>query len=111
MLPSSKRLTTALFKKTIDNGRSAHSQLFILKLIKEGGPSRFSVSVSKKVAKKAVERNKIRRRAYSAISSFYPAIKHGIHGVVIAKNPAAKASLEEIISDIKSFFVKSGHLK
>ncbi len=111
MLASSQRLTIPLFKNVMDKGRSMHSSLFIFRLAKIGGNSRFSVSVSKKVAKKAVDRNKIRRRAYSVLNSLYSRIQNGFHGVLIAKNTASKAPFQEISADIEGFFVKSGLLK
>src|SRR3989344_5648297 len=99
MLPNQKRLTTTLFKDTIDGGMTYHSSLFILKLLKTIGPSRFSVSVPKKVAKSAVERNKIRRRVYSAIRILYPNIKEshsyaGSHERIRAGNKSFEADDE-----------------
>ncbi|HEY4503562.1 MAG TPA: ribonuclease P protein component [Candidatus Paceibacterota bacterium] len=111
MLPNQKRLTTTLFKDTIDGGMTYHSSLFILKLLKTIGPSRFSVSVPKKVAKSAVERNKIRRRVYSAIRILYPKIKEGFYGVFISKDSIKKASFIEISSILEQSFVKLGLLK
>lgn len=111
MLPSSKRLTIPLFKEVIDKGRSLHSDFFIIRLLKSSGQSRFSVSVPKKVAKGAIERNKIRRRAYSVIAAIYSKAKSGIHGVLVAKSPVSKADFQDILSDIESFFVKTGLLK
>lgn len=111
MLPSSKRLTIPLFKTVLEKGKIFHSSLFIFKAIKIEGQSRFSVSVSKKVAKNAVLRNKIRRRVYSNIASVYPSIVNGIHGVFIAKSPIINSPFEEVASDLQSLFVKSGLLK
>ena len=111
MLPRPKRLSTALFKGVIGEGRSLHSPLFVIRVLKLSGPSRFSVSVPKKIAKTAVLRNKIRRRIYSALEPLFPNIKADIHGVFIVKPTILTASFEEISKGIKDFFGKSGFLK
>jgi ribonuclease P protein component len=98
----------------MEKGKIFHSPFFLLKAMKsleEQGPSRFSVSVSKKVAKGAVLRNKIRRRTYSALQPLYNRVQPGFRIVLIAKNPVLEASLEEITTSLDDFFVKTGLLK
>jgi len=111
MLPSSKRLSTSLFKKVMDEGVVFHSPLFLLRLIKITGKSRFSVTVPKKVAKTAVERNKTRRCVYSSLSKHFDTILPGFYGVFIAKNTILTANLVKIDSDIKEVLGKSRILK
>ncbi len=111
MLPSSKRLSTALFKEVITKGKHLHSPLFVLRAIKTEGLSRFSVSVPKKVAKTAVLRNKLRRRFYSALNPLFVEIKPGIHGVFIVKETILKAHFKSLSTELREFFVKSGLLK
>lgn len=94
----------------MDKGRLFHSSFFSAKLLKIEGLSRFSVAVSKKVAKKAVDRNKTRRRVYSSLRPIIAKIS-GIHGVIMIKAPVLKASLKEIESEMAEFFVKIGLLK
>ncbi len=111
MLPSSKRLTTSLFKETIAKGRIFHSSLFTIRVMKSEGLSRFSVAVPKKVAKTAVERNKLRRRTYSVLRNLHSRIKVGFHGVFITKPSIKTANIDSIREDTEQFFVKSGLLK
>ncbi len=111
MLPSSKRLSTPLFKKVMEEGKIFHSPLFLARLLKVEGVNRFSVAVPKKIAKTAVERNKIRRRFYSALRPLDPKISPSVQGVFIVKAPVIKSSLAEISSELKSFFVKIGLMK
>lgn len=114
MLPRSKRLTTAIFDEVFTTGRTAHSALFTLRMKKTDGPSRFAISVSKKIAKSAVVRNKIRRRTYSALRAILEnpkSFKCNVHVVLIAKNGSDKALVGEIANDIRSVFVKSGILE
>lgn len=111
MLPSSQRLTIHLFKSAIEKGKIFHSSLFTARLVKVEGISRFGVSVSKKIAKSAVERNKIRRRVYSALRELYPRISPSVHGVFIMKAPVLTSSFDEIKRGAEDFFVKTGLLK
>ncbi len=111
MLPSSKRLTTTLFKKVLEKGKIFSSNLFVIKLQKTEGISRFSVAVSKKVEKTAVGRNKMRRTAYSYLRHLYPSIKKGYLGVVTVKFPLKGLSSEKIAASLEELFVKSGLLE
>ncbi|MES3031457.1 MAG: ribonuclease P protein component [Patescibacteria group bacterium] len=111
MLPHSKRLSTTLFSKVLEQGRVLHTPLGSLFFTQASGISRFSVSVPKKVSKGAVERNKIRRRAYSAIRGFEDKIKTGYHGVLVMKKGVEKLPFQELAVEIEKIFVKSGLLK
>jgi ribonuclease P protein component len=111
MLPSSKRLTVPLFKEVMDKGKLFHSPYFSVKFLKMPGISRFSVAISKKVAKNAVDRNKLRRRIYSALRSLDAQIPTGFHGVFMAKAPVIKSTLPTLIKEAESIFVKSGIIK
>ena len=84
---------------------------FLARLLKTDGTSRFSVAVPKKIAKNAVDRNKIRRRIYSALRPFILKITPGIQGVFIMKAPVIKSTFGDISSEMKSFFVKIGIMK
>ncbi len=110
MFPKEKRLNTALFKEVMTSGKAFHSSFFTLKVLKKDSKSLFSVSVSKKVAKSAVLRNKIRRRIYSVIRSIENKIKDGFYIILIAKEPT-KTDFEIIKEEVNNIFVKSGLLK
>ena len=112
MLPSSRRLTTALFSKVMAGGKSLHSPFFVFRALKsEPSLTRFSVSVPKKVGKTAVLRNKVRRQVYSGLRTLLPQVKSNIQGVFIVKTAILDASYEEISAELRNFFVKSGLLK
>ncbi len=82
MLPKTRRIERKYFKQILTQGKRYNSQSFSLYLSKndEGStetPSKVAFSVSKKVVKTAVGRNKLRRRGYSAISKNIKSIKPG----------------------------------
>ena len=83
MLKKKSRVNTAMFKEVFAKGRSFHFGTFFLKtlFVEEGGPF-FSFVVSKKVAKRAVARNKIKRRARSIVHKQLPFFKKKIAVVV-----------------------------
>jgi len=82
MLPKNRRIERKEFNQIITQGKRYNSQSFTLYLSKiepreASFPSKFSFSVSKKVAKLAVNRNKLRRRGYSIIGRKLEVIKPG----------------------------------
>ncbi len=115
MLPRSKRLSVTLFTNVIANGKMVHSTLFTARILKTANPkelgARFSVAVSKKIAKTAVERNNLRRRAYSSLRGIESRVPKGFHIVLLAKQPLLRAKLPAITQDLENLFVKSGLIK
>lgn len=111
MIPSSKRLNTQLFKETIMKGSIFHGSFFIIRCQNTQGLSRFGVSVPKKVAKSAVDRNKIRRRVYSIIRNLNERVISNKNIVFIMKSGVEKADYAEIGKEIEKIFVKIGLLK
>jgi ribonuclease P protein component len=74
------------------------SSLFSLRILKNPLKSKgFSVVVSKKVAKTAVLRNKIRRRTYEVLQKI-PKTPYSV--ILFAKNGVEKATFQEIEADI-----------
>ncbi len=70
MLPKKARLTKKTITLELGNARrikTAHF-LVIYAFSRESTNPQISVSVSKKIAKTAVERNRLRRRGYSALA-------------------------------------------
>jgi len=98
MIPKNKRLTINLFKEVFLKGKSVFGPEISLVYIKqaEGVLPRFSFSVSKKVAKTAVLRNRIRRKAYSALSPLLKTFTAPIYGVFVVKKDIGALTIEEI---------------
>lgn len=69
MLPKTRRLKAGEVKKVIKEGRSLRASFLSVKYSATSSPLRASVVVSKKVAKQAVERNRIRRAVYRALTT------------------------------------------
>ena len=111
MLPSSRRLSTTLFDKVLKQGKFFSGSMFTIRVLKAQGMSRFSVVISKKIAKKAVERNKIRRRVYSSLNTLLPRLTDGFLCVFMMKDQIKAMEYEKIKKNIEDFFVNLSILK
>ena len=111
MIPRLQRISTQLFKEIIQKGGFSHGDLFILRILKRKGISRFSVVVPKKVTNKAVLRGRIRRQIYSVIRKLWPRINKDFLVIIIMKEGSEKISFNEISKEIEKGFVKYGLLK
>lgn len=95
MLSSKERISTPLFKEISGNkgAVSVYNNLGTLKYV-NGDTKKLSVVVGAKTEKRAVYRNKIKRRVYSIFSK----IDIKIHGILYVSKKSATASFSEIKS-------------
>lgn len=87
MLLKKYRLSRDYFKNLLQSRRFFHSEHFTLRVAPSPSGPRIGVSVSKKVSKKAVIRNRIRRRVYSVLEDFLPSLEDKLF-LIIAKPKA-----------------------
>jgi ribonuclease P protein component len=111
MLPRSQRISKEVFKETQTKGLIFHSPLFFLKCSNTDSGSRFAVVISKKIAKTAVIRNRVKRRIYSIVKDLIPrfVIKRSV--VITIKKNIEDISHDVLKKEIEYAFVKSGLLK
>lgn len=110
MLPKKQRIERPFFDLLLKKGRSTHTSLFSVSVLSAETlkqHSKFGVVVSKKVAKQAVTRNKLRRRAYAVFSKEHGNIKKGFLVALFFKKPAAELSFSETASEIKKLLHKA----
>ncbi len=110
MLPKINRLKKKEVEFIFKNGKTYKEGFFLFKIVKrkESSPPSFSVIVPKKVSKKVVERNKIKRRIREALRKEIFHIQKGVSGIFIAlpeiKNKdywEIKKNVEKIIKNSK----------
>lgn len=102
MLKKINRLPKGSFKGNI----LISSPFYLLKIAKNGKPfSRFGFVVSKKVSKKAVERNRIKRELRSFIHERLPKTVSGFDFLFISKKPI------EDNKDLENDLKKEGIMK
>lgn len=104
MIPKTSRINREDFEKIMKKGGFLNSPFFTLRFLKNPlNTTHFSVVVSKKVAKTAVSRNKIRRRAYSILRKY---AKNPYFAILIGKKGVEKATFSEVEADIKKLLEK-----
>jgi len=91
MLPKHKKIPRKLFKNILTRGKIFHSANTTLRIKKnDSNNTVFSFVISKKVVKKSVERNKLKRQGYSIIKEFLDKIKSSYSYVFFLKKQDVK---------------------
>lgn len=102
MLPRSYRLPSSTRL-----GRSSryHSPLFIMKSNpNKVGHARFTVIVGKKVDKRAVKRNSIRRLFQAGFLTLLPEIQQGVDILCIVSPSASDLTMETLLKELRIAF-------
>jgi len=103
MLSKSKRISRKLFKPLLGSRKYFNSEHFSLR-VAPSEETRVAVSVSKKISKKAVVRNKVRRRVYSAMRDLVSSLRVGLY-LVVAKHGSEKIMGKELENELKLLVV------
>jgi len=89
------------FAEIREKGRIKYSPLFgYLVANDESSDKKFAVIVSKKISKKAVDRNQIRRRITEVLNKEWNNIPEGTRGVFLTKKEILGKSLKDIEVEI-----------
>ena len=109
MLPTINRLRKKKdFAKVYQRGYSYSSLLLWLKLLPNDlSYNRVGIVVSTKVSKKAVERNRIKRRLRALIKDYLSSIKPGYDIIITARVRIIDKSFQEIDQDLKSLLQRA----
>ncbi len=95
------------FDRIFSEGRSAFNRVVGIKMAGNNLLySRFGIIVSAKISKKAVVRNKIRRRIREIIRSDLDNIKSGYDYIIITLPPATEKDFKETERAVKSSLLK-----
>jgi ribonuclease P protein component len=91
------------FEKIKNKGQKVHTPLFVALILKgqKEGP-KFGFVVSKKIDKKAVGRNKIRRRLSEAVKGLLSEMRKDIFVILLTKRNIKNANYQEIKNEIKN---------
>jgi len=99
------------FGRIKKQGRLYHSQSFSLLLAKQSGDSRFAFVVSKKIDKRAVKRNRVRRLLTESVRSLLPRLKSGMDVIFLAKKEITGRDFSQLSKEVNSMFTKLQLLK
>ncbi|MEQ1561330.1 MAG: ribonuclease P protein component [Nitrospira sp.] len=116
MLHKKRRISRKEFFYVLGQGKRYNSQHFLAyvffdKTKNKPTDSRFSFSVSKKVAKNAVDRNKLRRRGYSILSNILDKIEPDFMVLFSFKKGSDKVSFELLSKEVFGLLSQSHVLK
>ncbi len=105
MFKKKERLTRNEFDRSFSNGKRIHTpelQLIYDKTTDFHG----SAVVGKKVFKKAVDRNRLRRQVYGALYRFHK--KNNLSGtyIIVAKPPSAKLHAKQVAPAVEELLKK-----
>lgn len=110
-MPTKFRLTRTDFKLfSSQKARRIRGTFFTAATIPlpAGTPPKVACVVSKKVVRKAVDRNRIKRRCREALRQLMTHIKQSVALVLYANTTSNKATFEELSDDIKNLLQKTG---
>lgn len=95
-----------------DNSRSFSGAFFLAKVESNSLLlNRFGVIVSKKIDKRAVVRNRIKRLIYTAVGELQDKMKQGIDALFIIKKDAIGKTKKDFYLTIEQILEKEGLLK
>jgi ribonuclease P protein component len=101
MLPKNQRVPRKMFPLLSNGAKVFKNGLFLLKFVPQNGnSSRFCFSISKKVAKSAVVRNRLRRAGYRALEKYIPQIKSKIIAVFSFRTVSQGGDIEKSLGSI-----------
>lgn len=96
------------FENVFEKGKFINDKFLYFKIIQNNQEnSRFGIIVSKKITKKAVNRNKIKKRIRSIIKKNIPFIKKGIDLIIIPKKEINEKSFIQIQESISQLLIKA----
>lgn len=109
MLPRSQKIQRKDFPLVKSKGKYFGNELFSAYVYNGTGGKKFAFSVSKKVSKKAVDRNRIRRFGYRAIKDVLAETLPGTTAIFFFKK--IPKSEQDVKTQIKSILVQSKSTK
>ncbi len=110
MLPKKRRIARQAFTEILTRGKRYNSPNLLLYVAESSPkePSRFSFSVSKKVHKLAVDRNKYRRRGYSVVSQHVANARPGYLCFFVFKKGSGSIKFETLQKEVLDLLHTSG---
>jgi len=108
MLAKKHRINKKIFEEIFRKGKIFSTEyLYVKTLPVSEKHSIFAFVVSSKVVKKAVERNKIKRRARHIVKKILPRVKNGLGIIIFFKKKIGGMTFADIEKEIMAVFKKA----
>lgn len=108
MLSKKNKIDKHLFKEVFEQGKKYNSNFFSIRIFPiEEKNTRFSFVVPVRVSKKAVVRNKMKRRGRYIVSKVIYSIKEGFALIVFFKKESEKVDFDVLEKDLLSILRKT----
>jgi ribonuclease P protein component len=105
MLTKKHRINKKLFKEIHKKGKSFSFNCFhVKKFFLPNKNNVFAFVVSSKNIKRAVDRNKLKRRARHIVKKILPKIEKGLSAIIFFKKGAEKKTFLELEKEINDIF-------
>jgi ribonuclease P protein component len=86
---------------------SPHLTLVAMSEVDPAIATKFGISISQKVSKKAVIRNRIKRQIRSALRELLPYISPGWKAIVVVRPKALECKYEHFLRELKQLLIKA----
>ena len=108
-LPKRYRLTRPKeFSQVYKKGQQASSRHLVIKFIElpDSECSRFGITISQKVSKRAVVRNRLKRQVRAALQSLIPQLRQHLWVVIILRRGASECDYWQFLQELEQLFTK-----
>ncbi|MEM1310923.1 MAG: ribonuclease P protein component [Cyanobacteria bacterium P01_H01_bin.153] len=112
-LPKQYRLTRAKeFSQVYQSGQQASTKHLVVKYLKplgkppQIGCSRFGITISQKVSKRAVVRNRLKRQVRAALQILIPRLQSGLWVVVVLRRAAVECDYWQFLQELEQLFLE-----
>lgn len=109
-LPKAHRLNKRRdFQQVYAQGLKRYGRYFILRAwpTSTNDPTQIGISIGKKVSKKAVVRNRIKRQIRAAVRQYLPNLKPGWKIVIVVKSEAQTCEYEHFLRELKQLLTQA----
>ncbi|NDC38906.1 MAG: ribonuclease P protein component [Proteobacteria bacterium] len=98
------------FEELQESGRKLYTKFFLVSVSKRTeGPSRLGVTITKRVAPNATERNRVKRRAREFFRRYRSRLSQPLDIVIIARREAQHCSFTEMCEALFAALCKHGY--
>ncbi|HEY9888992.1 MAG TPA: ribonuclease P protein component [Candidatus Obscuribacterales bacterium] len=111
-LPKQYRLRrTKEFAQVYQAGRQSSTRHLVVKVLTlpeqfSQSCSRFGITISQKVSKQAVVRNRIKRRVRAALQVLIPRLRSGLWLVIVVRSPAVECDYGQFLRELEQLFLE-----